>query len=138
MQVVNAVTMDNNTLITVQCEFITGSDAQGCMIVLVSNFENITVNLTKSSPCTVVELNVTQKIFEFTEVFGYDIESNGSVGSLPIYGILSTNNNIPTVACTATESELPTSKLAIQEYSHYSHFIQNSYCACIQSYCRTK
>lgn len=38
---------ENNTV--VQCDFITGSDAQGCMVVVVGESENFTTTLQKNN-----------------------------------------------------------------------------------------
>lgn len=76
-----------------QCEFITGSDAQGCMIILVSEHKNITTNLTRDSSFTTitVRFNTFQRLLCNPKVFGYDIESDGSIGSLAVPGIISVN-----------------------------------------------
>ena len=76
-----------------QCDFITGSNALGCMVILVGEFNNITVNLTKES-----EETSTMKILSLTESFkscyystgmvAYDIESDGTVGTLAVPGHL--------------------------------------------------
>ena len=69
---------------TVLCEFIAGSDAQGCVVVLVSKHENITVNLTRSNGSSVKMLPCQG--LNFTHVFGFDIESDGSIGTVPVAG----------------------------------------------------
>ena len=50
--------------IRLQCDFITGSNALGCMVILVGEFNNITVNLTKESKETSII-----KILSLTESF---------------------------------------------------------------------
>ena len=70
--------------ITVLCEFITHSDAQGCMVVLFSEHENVTVNLTRSNGCSLKSLS--GQGLKFTAVFGFDIEADGSIGTVPIAG----------------------------------------------------
>ena len=77
----------------VQCDFIPGSDAQGCMVVLVGESDNTTVNLTRSgtllTACTMQRLPNTTTI---VNVFGYDIEFDGSVGTQQFPGTSSVAN----------------------------------------------
>ena len=77
-----------DSALTIQCDFITGSDAQGCVVVLVGEFSNSTVNLTRDGTCTVktLTLNIT-----LHEVFGLDIEYDGSIGTLPVPGVVTRN-----------------------------------------------
>ena len=74
-------------MVLVQCDFIPGSDAQGCMVVLVGESDNTTVNLTRSgtllTACTIQCLPITTTI---VNVFGYDIEFDGSVGTQQVPG----------------------------------------------------
>ena len=70
------------TIVTIQCEFITDSNAQGCMVVLVGEFGNTTVNLTRNSTHAVM-LNTIPN-----DVFGFDIESDGSIRMLPVPGVV--------------------------------------------------
>ena len=69
----------------VQCDFITGSNAQGCMVVLVGEFDNITANVEQNG-CEV--LNVSHPLSFYHEIFAFDIESDGSVGTLAVPGVL--------------------------------------------------
>ena len=87
--------------IQIQCNFITGSDAQGCMVVLVGDAINTTVNVTRcdAHSCSVVIL-ISQPLSCYFEMFAYDIESDGSVGTLPIPGeLLDKPISTMTVAC---------------------------------------
>ena len=74
-------------IVIVQCDFIPGSDAQGCMVKLVGESDNTTVNLTRSgtllTACTVEHLQITTSL---VKVFGYDIEFDGSVGTQKVPG----------------------------------------------------
>ena len=76
----------------VQCDFIPGSDAQGCMVVLVGESDNTTVNLTRTgallTACQIEHLPITMTPIN---VFGYDIEFDGSVGTQQVPGILSSS-----------------------------------------------
>ena len=98
---IRAVQLEGNNAFELHCLFITGSNAQGCMVVVVGVFGNITGKLTKSSGlCTTEVLNTVHSLSSYYEVFGFDIESDGSVGTLAVPGVLMTN--VSTVApCTA-------------------------------------
>lgn len=75
-------------MVLVQCDFIPGSNAQGCMVVLVRESENITVNLTRVgtllTACVIESIRTTTPLID---VFGYDIEFDGSVGTLQVPGV---------------------------------------------------
>ena len=79
---------DDSSLIRVQCDFITGSDAQGCMVVLVGDF-NETLNLTRRENASDVSetymFNSQYTISCFKTVLAYDIEKDGSIGLLAIH-----------------------------------------------------
>ena len=70
-----------------------GSDAHGCMVVLVGGSENTTVNLTRngSGIIAVEMINVTCPLINYIQVIGYDIESDKSIGLLAVHGKLSFN-----------------------------------------------
>ena len=84
-------------VIEVHCYFITGSDANGCMVVIVSKLpsvSNITVTLIKTnqSDTVVNELfNISANTDCYHCVFAFDIEANSSISSLAIGGELSSN-----------------------------------------------
>ena len=83
---------------TIQCEFITGSDATGCMVMLTSeNSQETRYNLTRNWSTTSASLNVTlgHPPSCYTGVMALDIESDGSVGSLPIPGQLIVHSQAP-------------------------------------------
>ena len=90
VQMISAKQLENNNLILLQCDFIINSDAQGCLTVLVGEFETITTTLMKnnSENFTSTIVNVTQQLLCYSnvKVFGYDIEFNGSVGTFAVPG----------------------------------------------------
>ena len=90
VQNVTAVPLNNTNNFMLQCLFVTGSNARGCMVVLVSEFRNVTENLTREDSNNTISgaLNVTGILTNFCEVFGFDIESDGSIGTLAIPGII--------------------------------------------------
>ena len=57
------------------------------MVVLLGESENTTVNLTRDDKCTIKPLPLTTYL---NHAFGFDIESDGSVGTLAIPGTVST------------------------------------------------
>ena len=80
-------------MIRLQCDFITGSNALGRMVILVGEFNNITVNLTKeneeTSTTKILSLNESFKLCYYsTGMVAYDIESDGTVGTLAVPGHL--------------------------------------------------
>ena len=89
---VTAIEIETENTVLVYCDFISGSNAEGCMVILVGEVNNVTAN---------IERNFS-KLFNFTlscyhEIFAFDIESDGSVGELAISGVLMSvrNNTTP-------------------------------------------
>ena len=78
--------------------FITGSDAIGCLVVLhlVGETDNTTVKLIREGMHMYVMevLNLTNSSECISKILGYDIESNGSIGTLPVPGELSWSVNL--------------------------------------------
>ena len=87
--------------LVVQCDFITGSNAKGCMVVLVGEFGNITRTINIINSCIMKIINSTEPL-SFREVFAYDIESDGSIGSLAVPGVIISNNLSEAAACPST------------------------------------
>ena len=56
------------------------------MVVLVGQSHNVTVNLTREGLCAIRTINIT---YHPQSITGYDVESNGTVGTLAIIGELS-------------------------------------------------
>ena len=96
--------------ITVQCMFVNGSTARGCMVVLVGQSDNVTVNLTSlRDDLSVTIFNDTHLLQNacITGVVGYDLESDGTVGTLAIIGELS-NGNLTCPSDAPTQSRFTT------------------------------
>ena len=78
-----------------QCMFVTGSDAIGCLVVLqlVGEADNIMFNLTRKGNHMYVmkAVNLTKLSACISDIFGYDIEYNGSISVLPAPGEISWN-----------------------------------------------
>ena len=103
VQYVTAIPVEIDNTVVVQCYFITGSNAQGCMVVLVGEFENITQTLNITNSCKMEIFNSTDPI-TFHEVFAYDIESEGSIGTLAVPGVIIFNNLSEAAACPSTNT----------------------------------
>ena len=90
---ITAVPLRDTNKIMLQCNFAIGSDARGCMVIIVSGCVNMTKNLTRSNNSKHITqtLNVSQAPNCFTGLFGYDIESDGSVGTLSVPGEIKIN-----------------------------------------------
>ena len=76
---------------TIQCKFISGSNASGCMVVLTSeNRHRAQYELTRnqSATCAILSVTLEHPPSCYTGVEAFDVESDGSVGSLAISGQL--------------------------------------------------
>ena len=76
-----------------ECDFILGSDADGCMVVLLSSGEvdNTILNSTRennSSQMAVTQHELPSPLHCYYQAYALDIESDGSIGSLPVPGVL--------------------------------------------------
>ena len=76
-------------MVKVQCDFIPGSDAQGCIVILVGESHNTTLNLTRigtlPTACGSESFSMTASL---KDVFGFDIESDGTIGTTQVPGII--------------------------------------------------
>ena len=91
VQVVTATQIEGTNTTTIQCKFIAGSRATGCMVVLTSEngpevHYNLTRNQSTNSAAIIVILKYPLSCYD--GVRALDIESDGSVGSLAIPGQL--------------------------------------------------
>ena len=82
------------TIYSIQCSYINGSNAQGCIYVLVGMvMGNITGTIRRtSSERDVVTIS---NIGYYKEVLVYDWESDNTIGILPIRGNISFNETCP-------------------------------------------
>ena len=95
VQKVSALSLGDYHTFIVQCEFITGSDAQGCMVVLVGGLDNVTANLTRNSKPTLGTLALTKPLSSHLKLLAFDIELDGSIGTVAVAGdIVSTSRTI--------------------------------------------
>ena len=76
-------------MVKIQCDFIPGSDARGCIVILVGELHNTTLNLTRIgdllTACGSESLPMTASV---KDVFGFDIESDGTIGTTQVPGII--------------------------------------------------
>ena len=74
--------------VVLQCTFAIGSDAQGCMIVLMGEVGNVTKILKRSNADEQVDetLIIPRPLHCYTGLFAYDIESDGTIGTLGVPG----------------------------------------------------
>ena len=103
-----AVSNEVNNVIVVQCDFVSGSDAQGCMVILVGELGNITLNLTREGISTTLMINQALPLSCYRDIIAFDIESDKSVGTLAVSGAIvrSTTNGL----CSSTTAIYPTRK----------------------------
>ena len=87
------VVSSNSNTVTIECDFIKNSDAQGCLVVLEGEVETKHFNLTRSNQSGRGAFILTRPLSCYEEVFGFDIESDGSVGTLAVPGVMMNNLN---------------------------------------------
>lgn len=80
-------------VLRVQCEFIKGTDAKGCLVLLLGKDSNHTMKIMRTtSDATQTELvRVKYSLSFYHDVIAFDIESNNSIGQLPVPGYLENN-----------------------------------------------
>ena len=126
VQEVTATVLDKDlTMLRIRCLFITGSDARGCMVTLVAilnGVETYTVNLTRQSNSgyvTISEsviLSISLSITCYDRVFAYDIEEDGSIGSLRVPGELRKPKTLRNEAACSTQTNASPSQLHFMLY----------------------
>ena len=84
--------------INIECSFISGSTAQGCMVMLLSEVDNTTVNLTRDQNATT--LRIAYSVSCYNGVIAFDIEQDRSIGTLPVPGDIASNYD--TIECLPT------------------------------------
>ena len=97
VQAVTATVVGDST-IDIQCQFIYGSDAVGCKVVLASKCPTVQdeqVNLLKNVRSVLANhsLKLTSNISCFYRVFANDIDVNETIGNLTIEGEIRTIEN---------------------------------------------
>ena len=81
----------------VTCHFLAGSDALGCMVILIGQLSNHTMKLMKRSADSNIITEHTEELKLkdnslslscYNRIVAFDIESDGTVGTLPVPGYL--------------------------------------------------
>ena len=109
----------DTSTVMIQCEFITGSDARGCLVVLMGGLFNTTVMLTKeeSDRETVIIYMLPLPLTCYHDVFALDIESDESIGTLPVPGVIVMNfNPNSTMMCL---SKIDETQSTLSKFMHY-------------------
>ena len=103
VQVITATLMEGVNASIIQCEFIAESTASGCMVVL-TGFIPYHVNLTRNPTTNLAIATVTLEHPPscYTGVEAFDIESDGSVGSLAVPGQLGGRLETPCIIAVET------------------------------------
>lgn len=72
----------------IQCEFIMGSKAKGCMVVLTSDQGQETYQLLRNTATNLATLRVTLRhvLSSYVQVQAFDLECNGQNGTLAVPG----------------------------------------------------
>ena len=79
----------NVSTIQCKCEFVTGSDATGCMVIItgpVAYHINLTRNVYTCTNSATTIVTLEHPLSSYTGVEAFDIESDGSIGSLAVPG----------------------------------------------------
>jgi hypothetical protein len=112
----------------VECEFIVGSDADGCVVVLVSSGEvdNTTLNSTRegnSSRIAMTQHELPSPLHCYYRAYALDIESDGSVGILRVPGVLDLADTNTAESCLPTDIPRTQSEYAAVEGPPCTHII---------------
>ena len=85
--------------LNVTCHFLTGSDALGCVVILIGQSSNLTMKLMKRSADTlhtkVLKLKHKSLSCYKYRIVAFDIESNGLTGIMPVPGYLERTTDGP-------------------------------------------
>lgn len=80
---VRAAAQSNPYAFNIECGFISGSNARGCMVMLLSEVDNTTVNLTMDQNAI---FNTVYSVSCYNTVIAFDIEQDGSIGTIQVPG----------------------------------------------------
>ena len=86
VQNISTVGLDDQRSFIIECEFISGSDAQGCLVVLVGELDNITTILTRTRTNNVGTVEVAHSPSPYFKVLAFDVEQDGLIGTVAIQG----------------------------------------------------
>jgi hypothetical protein len=90
VQAITTTSTEISNQIKLICEFVRGSNAEGCMVVLqaIDGLDNATVNLTRThnSSEAVGFYNLSYSLSCYHQVYAFNIEHDGSTGNVPLPG----------------------------------------------------
>ena len=95
-------TVTGESTIDIQCWFIHGSDAQGCKVVLVSEYEHEVVIIKRNSDNLISAsgtFNLTYPVSCYSRVLAFDVEHNKILGNLSIEGKLQPRLALNNILC---------------------------------------
>ena len=99
----------------VRCDFIIGSNAQGCMVVVVVGNEQsnqtMEFNLTRQMNTSSASADIGNIVNEMTIIFAYDIEEDGSIGQVAVPGSVNISNVDKFLGGCSSPNNLKLSKL---------------------------
>ena len=92
--------------VMVRCDFIPGTDALGCMVILVGEVTNTTVIVDRddTTGVGVASTDLPLPLGCYGDVMVFDLEADGSNGTLPVPGALP-SQLLPLDQCAATTTE---------------------------------
>ena len=107
MQSVQVFEMNIVGLIRIQCNMMTGSDSGGCVVMLNGEDINATIVLTREDDRQDIVINylLPYPLSCYLHVFAFDIESDGSIGILPVPGMLDVMKNVTARHCLTLPDE---------------------------------
>ena len=83
MQGATAEAIETGNSFVVWCNFISGSEAHGCLVVVLGVHDNITVEVERDSSLI---LNISTPLSCYRDVLAFDIERDGSIGTQAVPG----------------------------------------------------
>ena len=108
MQSVQVVEMNIMGLVTIRCNFLVGSDSGGCLVMLTGeNINDTIIVLTREDDRQDVEIThlLPHPLSCYFQVFAFDIESDGSIGVLPVPGMLQIMKHVAAQHCLTPPNE---------------------------------
>ena len=93
-------------MIRIQCDFMLGSSAKGCMVIMLGEFDNATVNLTRGSNGSseaVTHHKLAYSLSCYNESYALDIEADGLLGSLSLPVIIMSEGTMLPAECSLNE-----------------------------------
>ena len=118
---VRALPTKDHRAFYVYCDFLEGSDAKGCMIVLSGTFNNVTVNILRTQPNSESvndTVNVEVPTFCYNKMYAFDIEYDGVIGKLAIFGQLTMGMSSMVPQCDINSSGKYTFEHFMHDFLH--------------------